>query len=333
VTISQNNPESARKQAAFLCSDETLQHFEKYIPLITPNGRPEWKEWEFVINPAQGTFDALVVFQSVDPLERTYRLIVPPPKSLLAVLEPPEVLTLADGFTRQFHSVLSQSPHIKCTNHLYTHSAHHWFLERPFDKVLDGSEIDKQKLLSMVISYQQDTEGHRKRWQLATRLKEHFGDQIDWYGRGVQELELKRDGILPYRYHIVLENSAVPHYWTEKIADAFVGNAFPFYWGAPNIADYFPAESFIPIDIDDPDRCIAQIESAIDQNVAETRQSALREARRLLLEDYHPYEMYRRIWNSTPSSPARPVTIAAHSEFPFSLTQKLRFFCKRMLSR
>lgn len=329
-TASSQHPETieatSSKKAAFIATDQVLDHFAQYFPLICPGGRPVWKEWEFVTNPTEGRFDALVVFQSVQPIDREYRLEVPRTKTLLAVLEPPEILTLSDGFTNQFHSVLSQSNHIKCRNPIVSHSGHHWFIERPYDQILDCSDIEKTKLISMVISSKQDTEGHRKRWRLAQALKEHFGDRIDWFGRGVQELKYKREGVLPYQYHIVLENSSVPHYWTEKIADAYVANSFPFYWGDPKVAEHFPSDSFVSIDIEHPDQCIEVIESAIEQDFARTHQDAMQEARKRLIEQHHPHETYRNIWNSTPASKHSLVTIQPHSEFLFSLRQKLRFY-------
>jgi hypothetical protein len=42
-----------------------------------------------------------------------------------------------------------------------------------------------------------------------------------------------------------LENSQSPHYWTEKLTDAYLGWAFPLYVGCPNVGDYFAKESFL----------------------------------------------------------------------------------------
>ncbi|NQW47660.1 MAG: hypothetical protein HQ464_07830 [Planctomycetes bacterium] len=39
------------------------------------------------------------------------------------------------------------------------------------------------------------------------------------FGQGVKPLADKWDGLAPYRSTIVIKNSRVPHYWTEKIAD------------------------------------------------------------------------------------------------------------------
>ena len=46
----------------------------------------------------------------------------------------------------------------------------------------------------------------------------------------------------------------MPSYWTEKLADAYLGYALPVVSGPNNLAEWFPEESFVPIDIDDPAR-------------------------------------------------------------------------------
>ena len=98
------------------------------------------------------------------------------------------------------------------------------------------------------------------------RLVRHFGSRLSRYGRGFKPIPDKAEAILPYRYHITLENSSVKDYWTEKLADAYLGGAYPLYWGCPNLADYFPSDAFTMIDIDDPDTAIATIEKAIDND-------------------------------------------------------------------
>src|SRR5437667_94736 len=82
---------------------------------------------------------------------------------------------------------------------------------------------------------------------------------LDVSGRGIRAIEDKADGILPYRYHVALENSQFPDYWTEKLADAFLGFAHPLYWGCPNLERYFPAQSFTALNIHDPAQAIAAI--------------------------------------------------------------------------
>lgn len=81
----------------------------------------------------------------------------------------------------------------------------------------------KTKLLSVIISDKSFTEGHLKRHDFLQAIKKHFGDQLDIFGRGFNYVNDKWDAIADYKYHVAIENSQYPHYWTEKLADAFLG--------------------------------------------------------------------------------------------------------------
>ena len=91
-----------------------------------------------------------------------------------------------------------------------------------------------------------------------------------------------------------MENCRAPHYWSEKILDAYLGWAFPLYIGCPNLDEYFPKKSFLELDIKSPDdaanRILAMLESPRDQ--IET--DAVSEARKLVLNTYNPWVNWAR---------------------------------------
>ena len=91
------------------------------------------------------------------------------------------------------------------------------------------------------------------------KLKEALGDELDVFGRGVRPIDDKAEAIGPYRYHVVLENNTIDHFWTEKLADAYLGEAFPIYSGGGQLARYFDPQSFATIDVSDPDRAVADV--------------------------------------------------------------------------
>ena len=90
-----------------------------------------------------------------------------------------------------------------------------------------------------------------------------------------------------FKYHVALENHIGAHYWSEKIADAFLCECLPFYAGAPDLSADFPAESFIPIPLDDPAAAVGIIKEAIVRDEWSKRRDAIRQARSLLLEKYN----------------------------------------------
>jgi len=100
--------------------------------------------------------------------------------------------------------------------------------------------LPKSKLMSVITSSKDFTEGHQKRLNFVRRLKDYFGEDIDVFGRGIREVDDKWDAISPYKYHIALENSVYPHYWTEKLGDVYLSGAYPIYYGCLNLEDYFP---------------------------------------------------------------------------------------------
>ena len=127
---------------------------------------------------------------------------------------------------------------------------------------------------------------HRRRYDFTQQLKEAI-PELAVYGRGVRPINDKAEALVTYKYHLVIENHICEHHWTEKLSDAFLGHTLPFYAGCPNATEYFPQESFIPIDIREPGQVVETIRAAIDNHEYETRLPAILEARELVLEKYN----------------------------------------------
>jgi hypothetical protein len=59
-------------------------------------------------------------------------------------------------------------------------------------------------------------------------------------------VESKKEILKGYKFSICYENAKdIPGYITEKIFDCFFAGCVPIYWGAPNITEYIPPETFI----------------------------------------------------------------------------------------
>jgi hypothetical protein len=72
-----------------------------------------------------------------------------------------------------------------------------------------------------------------------------LGLDIAVLGRGYQPFENKQDGLLNYRYSVIIENVKEPDYFTEKLFDCLLCGTLPIYLGAPNIGDYFDVAGMI----------------------------------------------------------------------------------------
>jgi hypothetical protein len=153
------------------------------------------------------------------------------------------------------------------------------------------SELDlvpqKTKLCSCITSTANSIPGHEVRLRFLDRLRRELSDRIDFFGRGVQPIPDKEVGLAPYRYHVALENSAVPHYWTEKLADPFLRNCFPIYYGAPNIGEYFDTASLAVIDINEPDVAIARIARILDTDADVEAASAIAAAKHQVMWEHN----------------------------------------------
>ena len=86
-------------------------------------------------------------------------------------------------------------------------------------------------------------------------MQTHAAADFDLYGVGWQPLNLpcyrgttddKLATLAGYRFAICYENARnFPGYITEKLFDCLLAGTVPVYWGAPNIADWVPADCYI----------------------------------------------------------------------------------------
>lgn len=158
----------------------------------------------------------------------------------------------------------------------------------------------------MISSNKVFTEGHRVRYEFVMKLQAHFGEDIQVFGRGINEVADKWDAIAPFRYHLALENSAFDDYWTEKLADAYLARSFPIYYGCPNLERYFEPKSFLSIDLQQPQQAMQRIEALLADDPFEQRQQQLERARNLVLEQYQLFPLAVRHLQEMAQRPASP---------------------------
>ncbi len=262
----------------------------------TPGNSGEWGNCRFVVNREIDECDFWVV---MDGLTQPETCRCDPSNTLLVTCEPPDVKTYAAKFTGQFGAVLTCHRTLLHGNVLFGQQGLPWMIGARLEPVslkwsnfLTFEEIErhaakKERLLSMVASKDTLTPGHAARNRFIEALKRAFGDRVDVFGLGYAPIADKLDAIAPYRFHIAAENSCVPDYWTEKLADAYLGRAYPIYSGCPNLAAYFPAGSYEPFEIGDPAAALVRVRALIESNVDVVRKAELEEARRKVLYDYN----------------------------------------------
>lgn len=213
--------------------------------------------------------------------------------TILLTTEPRSVLVYPHDYTRQFGMVYTSQTQLRHPNVVLGPPALPWFIAptHDYDTLTTAPAPEKTKLISVITSDKAFTRGHLDRIAFVMRLKERYGNKIDLFGRGINDFEDKWDVLAPYKYHVVIENSSVPYYWTEKLSDCYLTRTLPIYYGCTNVGDYFPREACEPIDIADFDGCCALIDRLIAEDAYASRKEALDEAHELVLGKYNLFDL------------------------------------------
>lgn len=135
----------------------------------------------------------------------------------------------------------------------------------------DFKIYEKNKNLSMIASDKKLCQGHLFRHKIRDFIK----NKADVFGRGLNAIDYKLDGLKDYRYSIAMENSKHDYYFTEKLIDCFLTGTIPVYWGCPGIGKFFNLDGMVIFDtLEDLNQSLHLIneenynknKSAIEQN-------------------------------------------------------------------
>jgi hypothetical protein len=195
-------------------------------------------------------------------------------------------------------------PHMLNANH--GSSIWQYDHEYNYDYLKNLNNVKKTKTISLIFSDKGSsnlkmTYWHQARYNFCLALKDHFKDKIDIFGSGHNDIETKKEAILPYKYHIALENQSLYNVVTEKLYDSFLGLAYPIYFGAPNIEQFFHKNSLTQINIFDFKSSVETIESVISSNLWEENQQYLIESKNKVLDDYSIFARIAKICDLHPS--------------------------------
>lgn len=261
---------------------------------------------EFTFDLAASDYDWLVVYEDLTFLpgegrsNRAEPLSCARENTLFITTEPTSIKIYGRHYLRQFGHVLTKQPReiIDHPGHIFETPPLRWYYGRPLDKSDDNYvTVDdflatppraKTADLSTVCSNKQmKATLHQQRYTFVMGLKDILGEEFDVFGRGIRPISDKAEAMDGFRYHIAIENHIEPGHWTEKIADSYLAYCVPFYFGPPDIADYFPKGSVIPIDIFDIEGAAKTIRAEIKPGSYEARLPAVIEARERVLGRYN----------------------------------------------
>lgn len=260
--------------------------FNYDFPLFrqTPGFSQIWGDYKFVVDDNLKECDFWIIYTDYNLQVET---VTCNPENIIFI--PGECYATSPKFTQpfldQFGLVITVQRELKHRNILYSHNANPWFVGKSYDELCANTLPKKTKLLSVVSSNKAFTEGHRKRLEFVQQLKQHFGDQLDVFGRGIVDFEDKWEVLADYKYTIAIENDFCEDWVTEKYFDCIYANTLPFYYGCPNLEEIVSEASFIRIDIGNFEEAIQIIEQAIANDAYEKRKESLQHQKVKSLEE------------------------------------------------
>ncbi len=270
-----------------------------------PRRAASWCSHEFSLTPTGEAVDAWIVY---DNLLRPETIMIDRRRTMLVTAEPPSIRRYRSVFTSQFGSVRTSHSTVQHRNVERGHEAQPWHYGmhpcQAHSQILDYDALAsftppaKTKLLSVISSNKVVTDDHRQRLRFVEKLKSAFGTQIDVFGRGIRDMPDKADAIWNYKYHIALENDHSEYYMSEKLLDGFLGWSFPFYSGSTYADDVFPKRSFARIDMYDPARSIATIQSYLQSSSYERNLDLIGKARTRVLDELNLFAVLCKAYDS-----------------------------------
>lgn len=273
----------------------------------TPRGEGIWGDCRFVVNTPVEKCDWWVVCHN-SALTETETTLCDPDHIVYMSLEP-EDSWLPKNFIDQFGQLVLCDRKIRHPQIIYKNGLNWWVgimvsfeangshhytphYSLDYDTLSAMTGTVKSKMMSVICSNKAMWPGHKKRMQFIDKLMAHpISAHIDFFGGGKNPVDDKWDVIAPYKYHLVLENSIVPDYWSEKLADSYLGFTYPVYYGCPNIHHYFPHDALSVIDIEKFDQTVAVIEQLIADDPYERFLPAVVGARNQVLNQYNLFQL------------------------------------------
>lgn len=258
-----------------------------------------WGNVHFYVNQNGGKFDYVVVY---DGLYEEIKVACRKENTILITGEPPTIKSYNGNFIKQFGRVITCQRNIKHDNVIFSQQSLSWGVgidtvtkkvtkDFNFFEKLDINKMKKINAISVVTSAKTITSGHKKRLAFIKALSNRLGDRLQIFGDGIRHIPDKWDAIAPFKYHLVIENTVLEDYWTEKLADPLLAGALPIYYGCPNLSDYFSAGSVQNIDINHTTESVTVIENLMHSDKYSELASEREMARQLVLNRYNLFPM------------------------------------------
>jgi hypothetical protein len=273
----------------------------------TPNNSGIWEDHQFYLEDTESEYDAWVIFNFLK-YPKEY-INCPSDRIILITPEPYSVQYYPKSYINQFSTIITNQRELIHKNSIIYHTGQPWFVNKSYDELsnLKGTMIKKTKVLSIISSNKLITDGHKKRFDFALKLKDYFKEDIDLFGRGINNFDDKWEVIEPYKYNICLENCSQNDYFTEKINDCFLAYTFPIYYGCKNLSDYYDSDSFANIDINNYNQSLKKIDNILnDSKHYDEHLNSLNNSRNKYLSNFNLFPLIVEFLNKIGKSEMDP---------------------------
>ena len=227
---------------------------------------------------------------------------------ILTGREPPWMMALGDGWKYDdWHRYPTEYKFKHCYGNSYLVPG--WSYSNTYKEMKEFKWLPRKKKICVVMSNKNFCPGHVARLRFVKDFCSKYPGVLDVYGVGMHLEGLgdhykgvsafgqgteKFDWLSQYEYALAFENGELNGFFTEKITDVIMAYTVPIYWGAPDIAKYFPADSYYNLDIKDPtasDKLLAMIQEPVTQQ----QTTALTEARHRIMDLWGDWPTIKRV--------------------------------------
>jgi hypothetical protein len=249
----------------------------------------------FTAQPSRDRAEWLVVSDEPSPGLRSR---IPVERRILFLGEPPEIKSYPPSYLNQFGVVVGpvSLPGYRGSQvHQQPALPWHYGLNRAFTWQEFCADKPKSRAISVFCTDKRLTAQQERRLRFVEELKRRFGDLVHHYGNGFEPIDEKADGLAPYRMTVVLENNTRDEFWTEKLADAYLGHCFPIYAGGRIGRRDFDPRARLDIDVSDIDASLRDVERLIGTFDFAAFEDTIRDQRRKVMLDHNLFAVADRL--------------------------------------
>jgi Glycosyltransferase family 10 (fucosyltransferase) C-term len=182
-----------------------------------------------------------------------------------------------------------------CGTHKSVYNNNEWWLSKTYSELCSESvtkDREVARILSTVLSDKYNNPGHIRRVDFVKFLEKKMdvhvygSNKFEWKNyRGSLPPREKDNAMFPYKYVFNAENHEIRNYYTEKFIDGILAECLIFYWGCPNIRDFFDERAFVKLELINFEQDYQLITRAIEENWWEQRLPYIRAAKNSILNE------------------------------------------------